>query len=190
MDGYNGNTNKPWHMWEGKREAPRLLERLVAYTEKDSAPVDVFMLVARDPAFIHKYAQDLPVGSRVVAVQIPDRTGLSSWLFNCLYGPNTGGQRGRTWRNQPNAKDLLLDLLASDRQPLLSAPEIAVSGSAYLPLNRLWNEYARAGDAVKTIDLHHWSQQHRNRDRTALQKVTLRGTPAGKGEKVTSSTNS
>lgn len=125
----------PANRAKGPSSPENILKRLVKASQEqgNDKPVDVFMLVAQRPDFIHRYAQQLPRGSVIIAI----KTGLTwdeSWgrhiHRNAEYS-TTG------WSYNPGAADVLVDYLMSGAQ-LSYMPQIAVSGHKAMQLQHAW----------------------------------------------------
>jgi len=120
--------------------ARNLMRSIVAEATKTGSPVDVFLLTASRPDFIHKYASKLPAGSTVIAVQTAAEMEKHTPFWGLVEDPVVHG------RKKPSAYNLLQYFLCTDA-PMVRKPEIAVSGKPRRHLNDVWEYYAQDATA-------------------------------------------
>lgn len=113
-----------------------LLENIITHSKQAYKPVDVFLLVASRPRNLQSYANRLPEGSTLIAIQTPPSSRGHQSFWNMMQDPMLHGAI------EPEARRLLNYYLICNG-PMVGAPHIAVSGKPQRHMNDLWEYYTQ-----------------------------------------------
>lgn len=140
----NGRTPAPGHypqnVFGGGADLKNLMDRLVVAASKKDEPVDVFLLVASSPRFIHSHVQQLPRGSTIVAFETSPHSRDSAHFWAMM--EQTRLHKG----SAPDIRNLTLYALLGCG-PSFGLPEIAISGQPLVDVRDVWADLVTAPKA-------------------------------------------
>ncbi len=137
-NGRDSNTHKPLLLHGGTNDLLEMMQRLASHAPQRSGPLDVFVLTADDPTFVHRHIHKLPAGSTAIAMRTWPDSAQNENFWNMLKHESLFAQIPLC------ARSLLLCALLGGRETN-GLPEIAVSGKPQTNLKDMWNQMVRKG---------------------------------------------
>ncbi len=138
----NGRTPPPGsycqNLFGGGADLNDLMNRITKGANDSGQPVDVFLLLASTPRFIHGHVQSLPRGSTIIAIETTARSRDSRHLWALLQQPALHKGKDITARSL-----LLATMLGADEN--YGMPEIAVSGQPRIDIRDVWDDLVHNG---------------------------------------------
>jgi len=137
----NGRTHSPGfypqNVHGGGADLNDMMNRLVTEANKNGEPVDIFLLLASSPRFIHGHVQKLPRGSTIVAFETSPQSRDSTHFWGMLE------HKPLHQALVPDIRNLTLYALLGCG-PSFGLPEIAISGQPLVDVRDVWADMITA----------------------------------------------